>query len=71
LKRAGILYVFPTFQTAQMGQKIRRKPKLPLCGVALRKSKELTARNCLTDGEERTIMGTMVFIGKRKLEETP
>ena len=38
LKRAGILCVFPTFQTAQMGQKIRRKPKLPLCGVALRKS---------------------------------
>lgn len=38
--------------------------------VTLRKTKELTIRNCLTDGEERTIMGTMVFIGKRKLEET-
>ncbi len=35
LKRAEILCVFPTFQTAQMGQKIRRKPKLPLCGVAI------------------------------------
>ena len=35
LESVGILDVFPTFQTAQMGQKIRRKPKLPLCGIAL------------------------------------
>ena len=32
---AGILDVFPTFQTARVGQKIRRRPQLPLCGVAL------------------------------------
>lgn len=34
LESAGILYVFPTFQTERLGQKIRRKPQLPLCGVA-------------------------------------
>ena len=32
---AGILDVFFTFQTARMGQKIRRKPQFPLCGAAL------------------------------------
>ena len=36
VKKAGILNVFPFFHTAQLGQKIRRKPQSPLCGVALR-----------------------------------
>ena len=35
MKNAGILDVFPIFHTAQLGQKIRRSPQLPLCGVAL------------------------------------
>ena len=36
VEKAGILDVFPFFHTAQLGQKIRRKPQSPLCGVALR-----------------------------------
>ena len=35
MKNAGILAVFPIFHTARLGQKIRRSPQLPLCGVAL------------------------------------
>ena len=35
-KRAGILYVFPPFITARMGQKIGRRPQTQLCGDALR-----------------------------------
>ncbi|MCI7020683.1 MAG: hypothetical protein MR913_12960 [Clostridiales bacterium] len=35
MENAGILYVFSIFHTAQLGQKIRRSPQLPLCGVAL------------------------------------
>ena len=34
-KRAGILYVFPPFITARMGQKIERRPQTQLCGDAL------------------------------------
>ena len=34
-KRAGILYVFPTFIAARMGQKIGRRPQTQLCGDAL------------------------------------
>ncbi len=34
-KRAGILYVFPPFITARMGQKIGRRPQTQLCGDAL------------------------------------
>ena len=37
-KRAGILYVFPPFITARMGQKIGRRPQTQLCGDALRKA---------------------------------
>ena len=36
VENAGILDVFPIFHTARLGQKIRRSPQLPLCGVALR-----------------------------------
>ena len=36
-KRAGILYVFPPFITARMGQKIGRRPQTQLCGDALGK----------------------------------
>ena len=36
MENAGILDVFPIFHTARLGQKIRRSPQLPLCGVALR-----------------------------------
>ena len=36
-KRAGILYVFPPFITARMGQKIGRRPQTQLCGDALEK----------------------------------
>ena len=36
MKNAGILDVFPIFYTARLGQKIRRSPQFPLCGVALR-----------------------------------
>ena len=36
-KRAGILYVFPPFITARMGQKIGRRPQTQLCGDALSK----------------------------------
>ena len=35
MENAGILDVFPIFHTARSGQKIRRSPQLPLCGVAL------------------------------------
>ena len=35
MKNAGILDLFPIFHTARLGQKIRRSPQLPLCGVAL------------------------------------
>ena len=35
MKNAGILNVFPIFHTARLGQKIRRSPQSPLCGVAL------------------------------------
>ena len=34
-ENAGILCVFPIFRTVRMGQKTRRSPQLPLCGVAL------------------------------------
>ena len=34
-KRAGILYVFPSFITARMGQKIGRRPQTQLCGAAI------------------------------------
>ena len=34
-ENGGILDVFPIFHTARLEQKIRRKPQLPLCGVAL------------------------------------
>ena len=36
-KRAGILYVFPPFITARMGQKIGRRPQTQLCGDAVSK----------------------------------
>src|SRR5699024_5523680 len=36
-KRAVILYVFPPFITARMGQKIGRRPQTQLCGDALYK----------------------------------
>ena len=36
VEKAGILDVFPFFHTAQLGQKIRRKPQSPPSGVALR-----------------------------------
>ena len=35
MENAGILDVFPIFHTARLGQKIRRSPLSPLCGVAL------------------------------------
>ncbi|MDD7674750.1 MAG: hypothetical protein PUJ12_08260, partial [Oscillospiraceae bacterium] len=35
MKNAGILDVFPNFNTARLGQKIRRSPQYPLCGAAL------------------------------------
>ena len=39
-KRAGILYVFPPFIAARMGQKIGRRPQTQLCGAALDTCKE-------------------------------
>ena len=35
MENAGILDVFPIFHTARLGQKIRRSPHCPLCGIAL------------------------------------
>ena len=35
MENAGILDVFPIFHTARLGQKIRRSPLSPLCGVAI------------------------------------
>ena len=35
MENAEILDVFPIFHTARLGQKIRRSPQYPLCGVAL------------------------------------
>ena len=35
MKNAGILDLFPIFHTARLGQKIRRSPQCPLCGVAV------------------------------------
>ena len=43
-KRAGILYVFPPFITARMGQKIGRRPQTQLCGDALN-SNNIDAEN--------------------------
>ena len=40
MKNAGILDVFPIFHTARLGQKIRRSPQYPLCGVAIEKMRE-------------------------------
>ena len=40
-KRAGILYVFPPFIPARMGQKIGRRPQTQLCGDALETVKKL------------------------------
>ena len=45
MKNAGILDVFPIFYTARLGQKIRRSPQLPLCGVALRIFLPMTNQN--------------------------
>ena len=44
-KRAGILYVFPPFITARMGQKIGRRPQTQLCGDALNLNNFLSVRN--------------------------
>ena len=46
-KRAGILYVFPPFITARMGQKIGRRPQTQLCGAALR----VKSSNCKVTGK--------------------
>ena len=35
MENTGILDVFPIFMLHDWGQKIRRSPQLPLCGVAL------------------------------------
>ena len=43
MENAGILDVFPIFHTARLGQKIRRSPQLPLCGVALESFRESSA----------------------------
>ena len=40
MENAGILDVFPIFHTARLGQKIRRSPQYPLCGVAIEKMRE-------------------------------
>ena len=37
LKSEGILYVFRTFQTAELAEKIRRSAQTQLCGVAIEK----------------------------------
>ena len=37
VEKAGILDIFPFFHTAQLEQKIRRKPQSPPSGVALGK----------------------------------
>ena len=44
MENAEILDVFPIFHTARLGQKIRRSPQLPLCGVALNSMWTLPAR---------------------------
>ena len=41
MENAGILDVFPIFHTTRLGQKIRRSPQLPLCGVALENARRL------------------------------
>ena len=45
-KRAGILYVFPPFITARMGQKIGRRPQTQLCGDALYYLRHQALENC-------------------------
>ena len=42
MEYAGILCVFLIFHTARLGQKIRRSPQFPLCGVALEKYRILS-----------------------------
>ena len=44
MENAGILDVFPIFHAARLGQKIRRSPQLPLCGVALIRSISVSGR---------------------------
>ncbi len=44
MENAGILDVFPIFHAARLGQKIRRSPQLPLCGVALNNIEKLEAK---------------------------
>ena len=53
MENAGILDVFPIFHTARLGQKIRRSPLSPLCGVALNQK----GRNDLSPGSSRLISG--------------
>ena len=45
MENAGILDVFTIFHTARLGQKIRRSPQSPLCGVALSLSLKLQWRD--------------------------
>ena len=45
-KRVGILYVFPPFITARMGQKIGRRPQTQLCHI-----KTLRIRRGMTQDE--------------------
>ena len=72
-KRAGILYVFPPFITARMGQKIGRRPQTQLCGDALEKVYHIpgemetfslgTAKMGLTAGVAYGIMASPVKKG--------
>ena len=62
-KRAGILYVFPPFITARMGQKIGRRPQTQLCGDALggmrlnQKLQKLRQEREKLQGKLQTIQG--------------
>ena len=50
MENAGILDVFPIFHTARSGQKIRRSPQYPLCGVAIiitKQSIRHTSTSCM------------------------
>jgi hypothetical protein len=49
LKREGILYVFLTFQTAGLAEKIRRSAQTQLCGAAFVQFSESVKELCVID----------------------
>ena len=63
-KRAGILYVFPPFITARMGQKIGRRPQTQLCGDALSSKLVLPMPTGEPEGRQETSASCLETVKK-------